>query len=81
MKDILILGAGKSASVLIEYLIEEATFNDWHIHVADANPDTAASKTGGRNRASAYGINLENTDQLNQLVEVADLVISMLPAS
>ena len=81
MKDILILGAGKSASVLIEYLIEEATFNDWHVHVADVNPDMAANKTGGRNRASAYGIDLENTDQLSQLVGVADIVISMLPPS
>jgi saccharopine dehydrogenase (NADP+, L-glutamate forming) len=79
MKEILILGAGKSASVLIEYLIEEAPYNDWHIHVADANPEIAASKTGGRERASAYGINLENTEQMNQLIEFADIVISMLP--
>ncbi len=79
MKDILILGAGKSSSVLIEFLIEEAQFNDWHVHVADADPGIAASKTGGRDRASAYGINLENNDQLSQLVEGADLVISMLP--
>ncbi len=81
MKDILILGAGKSASVLIEFLIEEGSYNDWRIHVADANPDIAASKTGGRDRAFAYGINLENTDQLNNLVDASDLVISMLPPS
>ncbi len=79
MKDILILGAGKSASVLIEFLVEEAQYNDWHIHVADANPDVAASKTGGQERTSSYGINLENPDQLNKLVEASDLVISMLP--
>jgi saccharopine dehydrogenase-like NADP-dependent oxidoreductase len=79
MKDILILGAGKSASVLIEYLIEEAPFNHWHIHVADASPEIAAGKTGGSDRASAYGINLQNIDQLNQLIDIADLVISMLP--
>lgn len=81
MKDILILGAGKSASVLIEYMIEESAFNDWHVHVADVNPDTAANKTRGSERASAYGINLENADQLSQLVQLADIVISMLPPS
>jgi saccharopine dehydrogenase-like NADP-dependent oxidoreductase len=79
MNDILVLGAGKSTTTLIDYLIGEAQFNDWFIHVADVNPAMAESKTGGNERAASYGINLENEDQLNSLVQSCNLVISMLP--
>jgi saccharopine dehydrogenase-like NADP-dependent oxidoreductase len=79
MKDILVLGAGKSATVLIEYLLAEAPAYNWFIHVADVNPAMAESKTGGNERAASYGINLENDDQLENLVNTATLVISMLP--
>jgi len=81
MKDILILGGGKLSSKIIDVLVEDASENDWHIHVADAQPGVAESKTGSRDRTSAYFIDLENGDQLNQLVDLADIVISMLPPS
>ena len=37
LKKIVLFGAGKSASVLIDYLLGQATENNWKIIVADAN--------------------------------------------
>jgi len=51
MKTILILGAGKSATVLIEYLLSEAPQYTWKVQVADANLSTAKLKIG----ASTWG--------------------------
>jgi saccharopine dehydrogenase (NADP+, L-glutamate forming) len=79
MQDILILGAGKSATILIETLLEEAIENNWFIHVADVQVAVAEKKIAGHARAAAYGINLENDDQLTELLSRADAVISMLP--
>jgi saccharopine dehydrogenase (NADP+, L-glutamate forming) len=81
MQDILILGAGKSATILIESLLEDAVARNWFVHVADVQEEMAASKIHGHERAAAYGINLENDDQLTRLIRAADIVISMLPPS
>ena len=45
LKKILVFGAGKSATVLISYLIGEAEKNKWHVVVADANRELALAKT------------------------------------
>ena len=44
-KNILLFGAGKSATVLIEYLINESIYNNWFITVADANLELIELKT------------------------------------
>ena len=42
---ILLFGAGKSATVLIDYLINEAELNNWQVIVADADLQLALMKT------------------------------------
>ncbi|HLO80584.1 MAG TPA: saccharopine dehydrogenase C-terminal domain-containing protein [Chitinophagaceae bacterium] len=79
MQHILILGAGKSASILIETLLQEAQEHDWFVHLADVELATAEKKIAGHARGAAYGIDLNNETQLDQLVSAADAVISMLP--
>ncbi len=79
MKHILVLGAGKSATVLISYLIENASNENWHIHVADKNAELAKSKAGNTSFASAYGIDMDNDKQVDALIKKSNLVISLLP--
>ncbi len=78
-KNILLFGAGKSATVLIEYLIDEANANDWQIIIADANLDLILQKTANRDRSLAVEIDINNTDKRNQLINESDIVISMMP--
>ena len=40
MKQVLVIGAGRSATSLINYLLEKAEIYNWHITVADASLET-----------------------------------------
>ncbi len=79
MKTILLFGAGKSASVLIDYLITEAPLNDWNITIADSNLTLILSKTGNNSFTNAVKIDIFQTDQRQSLIASADIVISMMP--
>jgi saccharopine dehydrogenase (NADP+, L-glutamate forming) len=80
MANILILGAGRSASSLIEYLLNECTKNNWSLRVGDYNPELALAKCKGHERAEAFAFDIQNTTQREEEIQWADLVISMLPA-
>ncbi|MEP7318974.1 MAG: hypothetical protein ABI921_09530 [Panacibacter sp.] len=45
-KHIVLFGAGKSATVLIDYLKEIATENNWNVTVADSNLEAVQAKVG-----------------------------------
>ncbi len=79
MKTILILGAGKSATVLIEFLLSEAPHYSWKVQVADANLSVAKQKIGSSSWGE--GVKLDVTDETPRqaLIGQADLVISLLP--
>jgi saccharopine dehydrogenase-like NADP-dependent oxidoreductase len=79
MKCILLFGAGKSSTCLIDYLIRESAINNWQLVVADANLDLARSKTGNAPNTRALEVEIENAEARNDLVSKADLVISLLP--
>ena len=79
--NILILGAGKSSVVLIDYLVDLSTNEQWQITVADMTAELALQKTKGRENTLAVGINLTNVAERQLLITKADIVISMLPAS
>jgi saccharopine dehydrogenase-like NADP-dependent oxidoreductase len=73
MKNILLAGAGRSASVLIDYLLENASKEDWQITIADIN----AGQVVQNERRLSFDVN--NSDQRASEVKRADLVISLLP--
>jgi len=77
---ILIIGAGKSATVLIQYLQQKAVENDWFILLADGDEALAKNKWNNAPNGTALGINIENELDRQNLVQKADIVVSMLPA-
>lgn len=81
MTRILLLGAGRSASSLIQYLLRHLATEDWQLTIADVNPaplQAVVAPHGEQARAVAFEIG--QTERLHELVEAHDLVISMLPA-
>lgn len=80
MKKILLIGAGKSATTLIDYLFNHAEQEQWEITVADMNPADAEKKVAGRPHGKALELDIRNHAKLEAQVEQHDLVISMLPA-
>lgn len=79
MKHIVLFGAGKSATCLIDYLLKEATSNGWRITVCDSNLALAQAKTGSAEHVKAVSIPVENDVERNALIQSADIVISLLP--
>lgn len=79
LKKILILGAGKSATSLINYLIQESATLGWRIIVADSDLALAQAKTGNAPFAEARCIDIRDPGQRRTLIGQADLVIALLP--
>ena len=79
VKTILLFGAGKSATVLISYLIAEAAVNKWLIIIADANEEQIIAKTNRSPLTKAVQTDITNDAQRAALVKEADIVISMMP--
>ena len=80
MRNILIIGAGRSTTSLIRYLIEKSSSENLHITIGDISLESAKKLT--KNHPNAKGILLDvfNEKQREAAVKAADIVISMLPA-
>lgn len=79
MSNILIIGAGRSAGSLIQYMLEQAATHHWHITVADADPRMAEDKIKGHPQGKAVMLNVLNADERKKLISSVDMVISLLP--
>ena len=80
MKNILIIGAGRSTVSLISYLLENAVLYNWKVIVADMSLELAKSKTLAYPHAEAIQLDIDHPEQRLKQIEKADFVISMLPA-
>ena len=79
LKTILLLGAGKSATVLIDYLLKESETNKWKFIIADANKEQILLKTNHSRFAEAVEIDITNIRQREKIIQRAHVVISMMP--
>jgi saccharopine dehydrogenase (NAD+, L-glutamate forming) len=80
MKNVIVIGAGKSTPSLIDYLKDHAQPCDWHVTVADCDLAAAEARVAGHDRCSAIRLNVENEVRVAEVVKGADLVVSMVPA-
>jgi saccharopine dehydrogenase-like NADP-dependent oxidoreductase len=80
MRKILVIGAGKSASNLITYLIGKSEQENLHITIGDLTIEHAQSLIKNSANATAIKLDIFNEDDRKSAVQNADIVISMLPA-
>ncbi|MFH6961649.1 saccharopine dehydrogenase family protein [Flavobacterium plurextorum] len=80
MRSILIIGAGRSASSLIRYLLSKSESENLHLVVADLSLALAEKKTQNHPNATPIALNIFNTNERQAAIEKASIVISMLPA-
>ncbi len=79
MKTILLFGAGRSATVLIDYLLNEAENENWKIFIVDADLNLAKSKTNDSYYAEAISFDINDEIKRKEFISKADIVISLLP--
>ncbi len=80
MRTILIIGAGRSASSLIQYLLAKSETERLHLIIGDLSLELAQKKTNNHPNASPIALDIFNTQQRQEAIQKATIVISMLPA-
>ena len=81
MKNILVIGAGRSAVTLIKYLLDMSVTNNWQVTVADFSEDLAKEAVDSHTNGKAIFFNVTDEKQRQKEIADANIVISMLPAS
>ncbi|MFD2825951.1 saccharopine dehydrogenase family protein [Leeuwenhoekiella polynyae] len=80
MRNVLIIGAGKSTAQLIKYLAENAITEDLRLIVADKEFINATRLAKDWACVEAIQLEIADTEVRQQLIKNAAIVISMLPA-
>lgn len=80
MRNILVIGAGRSSSSLITYLLDKSNSENLFITIADLNLELANSIIKKHANAKAVLLDIFNNDDRKSAIKKADIVISMLPA-
>lgn len=77
---VLVIGAGRSATFLIDYLLAHAAKNNWKVIIADLSLALATQKAA--QHAAAYPIALDLNDEsaLSDVIRRSTLVVSLAPA-
>lgn len=80
MRNILIIGAGRSSSSLIKYLLDKSTQENLQITIGDVSVKNAKAIINNHKNATAVELDVFNAAQRINAIKKADIVISMLPA-
>mgnify|MGYP000002538253 FL=1 len=80
MRNILIIGAGKSASYLIKYFLDKSISENLKISIGDLDTSNAIKWIGNHPNANALELDIFDKTAREQAVQNADIVVSMLPA-
>lgn len=80
MRSILIVGAGRSSSALVRYLLDKSYSEKLKVIIADISIENAEKLVKGHENAEVVELDIFNTENRKNLIRKADIVISMLPA-
>ena len=80
MRTILIIGAGRSASSLIQYLLNKSEKENLHLVIGDLSLELAQKKTNNHPNATPIALDIFDKNQREEAIKKADIVVSMLPA-
>jgi len=80
MKNILIIGAGKSCASVIRYLLDKSSEENLHIIIGDIHTENAKNIVNNHINASIILLDVYNEKQRKEAIQKVDIVVSMLPA-
>ena len=79
MENILVLGAGQSATYLIRRLLEQAAEREGFVTVGDRDRDLALRAVGGHPRGEAIAFDVNDVEMRGAQIEHAAVVVNLLP--
>ena len=80
MNKILVLGAGRSSSSLISYLLDQAKINHWEIVVGDVSEQAAKERVANSTNGKAIRFDITDMQSSKNAIASADVVVSLIPA-
>ncbi len=80
MRKILIIGAGRSASSLVRYLLEKSDQENLKIVIGDISLENANKLAQNHPNSKVIKLDIFNEEDRQREIQNADIVISMLPA-
>lgn len=80
MRNILIVGAGKSTAILVDYLLKKSESEDLFVTIGDLALSSAEKASRNHPRSKAILLDIFKKEEREAAVKAADLIISMLPA-
>ncbi|MDC6365464.1 MULTISPECIES: saccharopine dehydrogenase family protein [Flavobacteriaceae] len=79
VRTILVLGAGKSTSYLLDYLLKKSNEENLHLTIGDLHPENIPSDFSSHPNCSVIALDILNDDDCKKAISLASIVISMLP--
>lgn len=80
MRKIVVIGAGKSTSYMLDYFLEKSESEQLHITIVDQNPDGIPDTVKNHKACTFVVLDIFNDKDRIAILSEADIVISMLPA-
>ncbi len=78
-RKILVLGAGKSTSYLLDYFLEKSTEENLHLTIGDLNPKHIPEYISDHRNCKVVALDIFDDTARKDLVSKAAIVVSMLP--
>ena len=80
MRRVLIIGAGRSASSLVKYLLDKSDEENIEVIIVDINLENAQKLAQNHINATVIEFDIFDIDSRQAVIRNSDIVISMLPA-
>ncbi len=80
VRTILVVGAGKSTSYLLDYLLKKSDAENLRLIIGDLHPENIPEQFASHQNCSVVRLDIFNDEDRRNAIESATIVISMLPA-
>ncbi len=79
-RKILVVGAGKSTSYLLDYFLDKSSQEDLHLTIGDLKPSIISKHISQHANCEVIMLDVFDDDQRAKAIQNSDIVVSMLPA-
>ena len=79
VRTILVLGAGKSTSYLLDYILENSEKEHLQMVIGDLHPENISQDIASHPNCNVVALDIFNDEERRRLIESSSIVVSMLP--
>nr|WP_299072521.1 saccharopine dehydrogenase C-terminal domain-containing protein [uncultured Allomuricauda sp.] len=79
VRTILVFGAGKSTSYLLDYILKKSKEENLYLLIGDINPENISTSISSHKNCAVIALDIFNDDERRKAIASASIVVSMLP--